>query len=356
MAVSGFEKKIIPQINISSSVTQICSGVPVQFTSTVTSGGTLPALEWRVNGTVAGTGATFSATNLTDSSKITCTLTSNADCAFPLKDTSNQITIRVIPRKVPQLRISGADTTVCQGKPIRFLADTFQSGKNRIQWFKNFLPVGTDSVRYTLNQGIAGDRIFAVLYSQEICRTRDSVVSNLKTAKVTPVYTLVVQAPDTVYLDETPVILAGQPSFGKFTGFAIEDTLFYPEIAGVGVHLFQYEIPGNLCTEPVLRTIVVRKRIIEPLPCAIEPATLLTPNGDGANENWVVGIFNQECILSANVEIFNRWGKSVYSKDQYQNDWVPGKDLSEGVYYFTISYNTPDKTIRKTGTLWLTNR
>jgi gliding motility-associated-like protein len=181
------------------------------------------------------------------------------------------------------------------------------------------------------------------------------VTSNLKTARITPVFELTVQVPDTVFLDETPVILSGTPAFGKFTGFGVQDTLFRPEMAGLGAHLIQFEIPGNTCTEPLLRTIVVRKRIFEPLPCALEPATLISANGDGKNDQWVVGIFNAGCILSARVDVFNRWGKPVYSKEKYENDWVPGEELKDGVYYFSISYQTPDNALRKTGTLWITH-
>jgi len=337
MAVSGFERKVIPQILASASSTQICNGTAVRFTSSVSSAGANPQYEWRINGAFASLDSSFSVSNLTDSSRITCILKSNDVCAFPLSDTSNLIVVRVRQKKIPSIRISGADSTVCQGRPIRFLADTFASGKNRIQWFRNNLPVGKDSVAYILNQGNAGDRVYAILYSEEVCRTRDSVISNLKTARITPVFELTVQVPDTVYLDETPVILSGNPAFGKFTGFGVQDTLFRPEMAGLGAHLIQFEIPGNTCTEPLLRTIVVRKRVIEPLPCALEPANFISANGDGKNDGWVVGIFNAGCILSARVEVFNRWGKSVYSKDKYENDWVPDKELGSGVYYFSVS-------------------
>ncbi len=68
---------------------------------------------------------------------------------------------------------------------------------------------------------------------------------------------------------------------------------------------------------------------------------VITPNGDGKNDKWVVNkIFdfpNNELI------IYNRWGQAVYAVKPYRNTWDgttdAGKELPVGAYYYLIKLN-----------------
>lgn len=65
--------------------------------------------------------------------------------------------------------------------------------------------------------------------------------------------------------------------------------------------------------------------------------TAISPNGDGANDTWVIG--GLEEYPEAIVEIYNRWGSLLYSTNNYQNDWdgtYEGENVSAGVYYYVI--------------------
>jgi gliding motility-associated-like protein len=57
-------------------------------------------------------------------------------------------------------------------------------------------------------------------------------------------------------------------------------------------------------------------------------ANVITPNGDGKNEYFVVP------VPQSRFEVFNRWGKSVFKSDDYQNDW--GAGVPTGTYYFVV--------------------
>jgi gliding motility-associated-like protein len=63
-----------------------------------------------------------------------------------------------------------------------------------------------------------------------------------------------------------------------------------------------------------------------------EPAFVLsnviTPNGDGKNDYFVVP------VAQSRLEVFNRWGKSVFLSENYQNNW--GKKVPNGTYYFVV--------------------
>ena len=45
----------------------------------------------------------------------------------------------------------------------------------------------------------------------------------------------------------------------------------------------------------------------------------ITPNQDGINDTWI--IYNIENHPNNNLSVYNRWGKRVYFKKAYQNDW-----------------------------------
>ncbi|MCF0070463.1 gliding motility-associated C-terminal domain-containing protein [Dyadobacter sp. CY261] len=63
-----------------------------------------------------------------------------------------------------------------------------------------------------------------------------------------------------------------------------------------------------------------------------EPAFILsnviTPNGDGKNDSFIVP------VASSSLEVFNRWGKSIFKSADYKNDW--GKDIANGTYLYVV--------------------
>ncbi len=89
----------IPAITISSDDLDntICPGTTINFTSSITGGGTLPSYQWKLNGSFLTTGANYSHSTFVSGDVITCHLTSSAACVNPSLVNSNPITITVIP-------------------------------------------------------------------------------------------------------------------------------------------------------------------------------------------------------------------------------------------------------------------
>jgi len=58
---------------------------------------------------------------------------------------------------------------------------------------------------------------------------------------------------------------------------------------------------------------------------------LITPNGDGSNDAFVI----QGLPSNSSVSVYNNWGNRVFDSDAYQNDWVPNKE-SDGMYYYEV--------------------
>jgi gliding motility-associated-like protein len=60
---------------------------------------------------------------------------------------------------------------------------------------------------------------------------------------------------------------------------------------------------------------------------------VFTPNGDGFND--LFAIKDLEYYMSNEIAIFNRYGKKVYSRNNYQGDW-DGGNLRDGVYFYVL--------------------
>ncbi|MGF6929334.1 gliding motility-associated-like protein [Chitinophaga sp. W2I13] len=69
----------------------------------------------------------------------------------------------------------------------------------------------------------------------------------------------------------------------------------------------------------------------------LEATNILTPNGDGKNDLWVVK--NIDMYPQNEVRIFDRSGRMIFHQRGYTNNWngtVNGQRLAEGTYYYII--------------------
>ncbi|PSL42900.1 gliding motility-associated-like protein [Chitinophaga niastensis] len=69
----------------------------------------------------------------------------------------------------------------------------------------------------------------------------------------------------------------------------------------------------------------------------LEATNILTPNGDGKNDLWIVK--NIDMYPQNEVKVFDRSGRMIYHQRSYNNNWngtVNGHPLAEGTYYYII--------------------
>lgn len=81
-------------------------------------------------------------------------------------------------------------------------------------------------------------------------------------------------------------------------------------------------------------------------------ATAITPNGDGSNDEWVIG--GLEFFPDATVQVFNRWGQEVFESKGYPVRWdgrFKGEFLPVADYYFIIEYDKSKDPILGTVTI-----
>ncbi|MGI4750144.1 MAG: MBG domain-containing protein [Janthinobacterium lividum] len=88
----------------------------------------------------------------------------------------------------------------------------------------------------------------------------------------------------------------------------------------------------------------------------VQAANILTPNGDGKNDTWVVK--NIDLYPESTIIIFDKGGRRLLNVKHYNNDWdgtFQGSPLSEDTYYYVIDFG-PGKAPLKGFITLLRNR
>jgi gliding motility-associated-like protein len=121
-------------------------------------------------------------------------------------------------------------------------------------------------------------------------------------------------------------------------------------------HTFTYEFTGNqertyltsLTIQDTVGSVVDANRCTpgETVPITLYAANIpntLTPNNDGDNDKLVF----YGTSRSIDLVVYNRWGKQMYAKQNYDNSWA-GEGLPAGVYYYTMTDNVlPKNSVTK---------
>jgi uncharacterized delta-60 repeat protein/gliding motility-associated-like protein len=91
---------------------------------------------------------------------------------------------------------------------------------------------------------------------------------------------------------------------------------------------------GSLSPLGILHVAVV----LSASPPDLKATQLITPNGDGLNEAFVIGFVNLD--KPNKLKIFDRNGEELLTKNDYQNDWsgqlANGKKAENGIYYYVF--------------------
>jgi len=176
-----------PTISIvSAQGVSICEGTTVNFTASITNGGSSPIYQWKLNGSNVGTNAsTYSNSTLVNGDIVTCELTSNASCASVSLASSNSLTFTVNPVVVPDVSItSNVGSTICSGTSVTFTATPVNGGAANYQWKVNGSNVGTNSSTYATSSLTNGSVVTCELTSSIVCATPATVSSNAITMTV----------------------------------------------------------------------------------------------------------------------------------------------------------------------------
>ncbi len=105
------------------------------------------------------------------------------------------------------------------------------------------------------------------------------------------------------------------------------------------------------CTDSATLEVIITE------PSNITIANLMTPNGDGYNDTWIIK--NIEIYPNTQVTVVNREGQEVFKSDAYDNTWGGtngGSLLPDGTYYYIIKFQTPEKIMKGAITILRENK
>lgn len=91
---------------------------------------------------------------------------------------------------------------------------------------------------------------------------------------------------------------------------------------------------------------------VEPTVGCFFIADVLTPNGDGANDEWVIG--GLEFFPNSMVQVYNRWGQLLFESRGYATRWDGtwnGRQLPVADYYYVITYDESQDPLTGTVTI-----
>ncbi len=124
-----------PTTVISASASVACAGTPIVFSQVSTFAGPNDLFQWKVNGVImANGGFTYTSSTLKDGDKVSCTRTTNMQCATGAVIHSNEITVSIY-----SVVISGDS---CAGSTLTLTANVVPSN---IVWSLNSIPVPTQN-------------------------------------------------------------------------------------------------------------------------------------------------------------------------------------------------------------------
>lgn len=357
---------LTPAVTVTKTTTDtICNGTAVTYLANPVSGGSSPAYEWRVNGSLVGTGSNYTYFPA-HGDIVRVTLTSSVPCPStnPVNSINTNMTVR--PTLIPAVSVSGATSVLCHGTAVTYTATGTNEGTSpTYRWKKFGTDVGTGtSYSYVPSNG---DYITCELTSNAICRSTNTV-STSNTITVNPGVTPSV---DIVSVPANRVSFAGQL------------VTFYSEVTygGSGVTYQWYEngtlIPGATSatfSKRVFTTDSVKCMITSSLPCTANPTSFsnsltivaneLDVKSTSAFENKLTlypnpnngsfilsGTLDTKNAKDASYQVFNIAGQliaegKIGTQQQSLSQQIDlGKDMQPGQYLIKINTDNEYKLI-----------
>lgn len=229
-----------------------------------------------------------------------------------------------------------ADTTLCAATSnLILVGSATTSAPGTVQWLDTSGAVVSTSDTLSIAPG-TGTTQYVYLVSVGLCTDADTVV-------VTQASSVVADAGSNV-----SIVAGGAATLGGSPTGPVSSSFSWTPSAS----LDNASSPNPSATPDSTTTYVVT--VTSPEGCsdvdtvkvtvldALEIVNAFTPNGDGVNDLWIISILAD--YPNAKVEVFNRWGQSLFQSDGYTIPWdgtFEGNDLPIGTYYFAIDLGDP---------------
>mgnify|MGYP005666284543 CR=1 FL=1 len=244
---------------------------------------------------------------------------------------------------------AGADDIVCNNDQIGTLSATEPAMGSNGRWTSLTSGVTIDfpsNETTTVRNLQPGANAFVWTIDDAICDARDTVVLFYKVPPVPADDVVAVPfgeaTPFDVLLNDvvppgsSATILSGPANGGVVMD--AEGFIYTPAINFVGSEEMIYQIESEGC-----ETVTARVQFDVGEGAACKVPSIITPNGDGINDQFVVPcLLDTQRFPNSSVIIFNRWGDEVFrSNIPYQNTWqgtYNGEELPADTYFYVVDF------------------
>jgi gliding motility-associated-like protein len=273
--------------------------------------------------------------DLTASAQGTYTVTNTYDCSGIIIKDSNTVTITLFPSfTVP------ANTFICSGDSV---VTTSFVNIPTYTWTNSNPAIGLAASGVGNVPGFIATNLTATSISGvvTVTSTLNGCVGSVSSYTITVQPTVKADAgADATIISGTSITLGGNPTgnvgstyiWKPSAGF-IDATFANPITNPASTTVYSVIVTSGGCTATdfVLVTVI-----------QFMPPGGFTPNGDGANDTWVVDFLDY--YPKNTVEIYNRWGEIIFQSTGYKIQWdgmFKGLPLPVGTYYYIINLNDP---------------
>ena len=268
----------------------LCTGARTTLTVSVASPGTYL---WNTGATTAGLGNVGPGT-------YTVTVTTATGCSGTARRT-----VRVAP--VPTLAITG-DSLLCPGASTVLTAAA--GGATAYRW-----STGATTAALTVSQ--PGSYTVTATYGVG-CTTTARRQVRLNLATVAPAFGL---GADTTLCDGDQVVLRGPA--GPGLRYQWSDGSTNQQLAVQTAGRYTLRVLAGCGEQTAARTVALRSCLVVP--------NVVTANADGRNDRFAIQALRGE---GWSLDVYNRWGRTVYQTANYHNDW--GAGAAAGMYYVLL--------------------
>ena len=255
---------------------------------------------------------------------------------------TDEALITVTIKAIPQIPIASVGSVICESEDLNLFASTIPNGTYNWSGPNGF--VSTDQNPVINSISAINNGTYIVSGSENGCLSGNSTVEVLVNPK--PDFELQQDCVGKDYqlwfvkLNESSFDAANSTfSWSGPNGFSSNQSPI--TITGGDLGMYTLNITNQYGCQTTKAIEVVRNICFIP--------NVITPNNDTVNENLNLIGFDV-----AKLEIYNRWGRKVYEKNDYTNEWhgqnMSGGLLPDATYYYIIKLATAEI---KTGWIFL---
>jgi gliding motility-associated-like protein len=314
-------------LNGSASATYTVTGPGLDITGVTTQDTTL-FFDLTVNANTAGT--------------YTIELISEEGCEA--EDATIIVELNDVPLPILEVDIN----PICEGETITLTTQFFDGVDVIYEWFFNGGLIGTTTVpsfevvvntsgEYTVQVTVDGcNSEVSASVAVEVYPNPTANPDDYSTPFNNPILGENVLSNDDLGNNDVTITIVSPPTNGTLDldlnngNFDYTPTLYF-----TGTDQFVYEICDVECPENCSQTTVTIT--VNPPDCTYP--NVITPNGDGDNDEFWVDCMENNAFPESVIRIFNRWGDEIYFAEPYNNDWQgthEDKPLPAGTYFYLI--------------------